>query len=432
MEHKQSFFSWILNGIKSFFTKDIGTKIIALLFAMLLWGYVLTDLNPYRTKALENISVSFDGEAELLAKGMCIRGDRGEILKPISAQVRTQLTNYADLNSNAVNAIVSLNNISVPGEYKLPIRANVASYTSSGTVQSVSPATVTVEIDKLVSKTVPVSCETIGELPAGYWADMENLTYTSKVDIQGAKTDIAQINRAVCTVDLTDRIATVFGTFDLTLYDFDDKVIDSGIAVGTIPSTTVRIPVYPIKEVPVNWKDSVIGIDKLAANYEISSVAVTPEKVRLVGTQAALDETESVCFEPVTISGSSEPVKFESQLIIPENVRNLDAENVTVTVDIQESISKLEFEDLKIEVTGLDKNLEAKITPGTVHMILEGRTSLLSIIKRSDVKVDVDVTGLEAGIYELPLTFYVRSDDMTAELIFTPSEETVAVVIVEK
>lgn len=432
MKNKQSFASWILGGIKGFFTKNIGIKIAALIFSMLLWGYVLTDVNPYRVKPLDNISLSFDGEAELLTQGLCIRGDRTEILQPISAQVRTQLTNYADLNSSAVNAVVSLKNISMPGEYQLPIRATVSSFTSSGTVQSVSPAAVPVVIDKLVTKTVPVSCETEGQLPDGYWADMENLSYTSKVDIQGPKTDIAQISRAVCTVDLTDRTATVFGTFELTLYDFDDNVIDSDIAIGTIPATTVRIPVYPMKEVPVNWEDSIIGSDKVAANHEIASVACTPSTVRLVGTQSALDEIDSVCFEPVSVSGSNDTVTFESQLIIPENVRNLDTENVAVTVDIQESESELNFEDLKVEVTGLDKELEAKVTPETINLKLEGRVALLSVIKRSDVKVDVDVTGLEAGVYELPLTFYARNDDATAELIFSPSVETVAVVIVNK
>jgi YbbR domain-containing protein len=40
----------VLAGLKNFFTKNIALKIIALVFALLLWGYVLTDQKPVRTK----------------------------------------------------------------------------------------------------------------------------------------------------------------------------------------------------------------------------------------------------------------------------------------------------------------------------------------------------------------------------------------------
>ena len=66
----------ILAALKRFFTKNLSVKIVALLFAMILWGYVLTDLNPYRVKTLSNVTTSFDGEAELMGQGLCVRGNR--------------------------------------------------------------------------------------------------------------------------------------------------------------------------------------------------------------------------------------------------------------------------------------------------------------------------------------------------------------------
>ena len=63
----------ILTAIKNFFTTNLAVKIVALLFAVLLWGYVLTDQNPYRTKTITNVNTSFEGEAELLAQGLCFQ-----------------------------------------------------------------------------------------------------------------------------------------------------------------------------------------------------------------------------------------------------------------------------------------------------------------------------------------------------------------------
>ena len=56
----------------------MAIKVIALVFAVLLWGYVLTDQKPVRTKIIPEVTTSFEGEAELIAQGFCVRGDRSQ------------------------------------------------------------------------------------------------------------------------------------------------------------------------------------------------------------------------------------------------------------------------------------------------------------------------------------------------------------------
>ena len=418
---------WFLQSLKNIFTKNIGVKIVALLFAVMLWGYVLADLNPYRVKVLHEISVSFDGEAELMAKGLCVRGNREEMLRKVSASVRTQIKNYSSLSSNAVTASINLRNISEAAEYDLPVSANISS--ALGIIPQVSPSTVQVEIDSLVSKTVPVSCEFIGQVKDGYWADMDNLSSTARLDIQGPKTDISRISRAECQIDLTGRTSTIFGTFDLVLYDADNQVIDPSIVVGTVPSSTVRLPIYPIKEVPIDVESSLLGTDKLAANYELTSFATAPAYVRIVGSEAALREVESVTLEPFSISGAKESISYEATLIVPDDVELLDEPTVQVTLDITEKEDSLSFEQLPIQITGLGKDLTAKAEPDVTGLTVSGRVSLLSILKRSDIKIDVDVTDLGPGTYELPVTVYVRNDDTTMEMTTIPTVQFVKVVI---
>ena len=99
-------------GLKGFFTKNLALKIIAFVFAMLLWGYVLTDQKPMREKEITNVTTSFDGEAELIAQGFCVRGDRSEILQDVTVKVRTQITNYAYVTPSTIIASISLRNIS--------------------------------------------------------------------------------------------------------------------------------------------------------------------------------------------------------------------------------------------------------------------------------------------------------------------------------
>lgn len=417
----------VLNGLKTFFTKNVALKIIALVFAVLLWGYVLTDQKPLRTKVVPEVATSFDGEAELIAQGFCVRGDREEILQDVSVTVRAQITNYAYISANSISATISLRNISEAREYDLPISATVSS--SLGVVQSVSPATVKVEIDTLVTKTIPITTSFTGELPDGYWADMDSLTATSRLDITGPKTDISTITHGECVVDLNDRTSTIYSTFDVTFYDKDNNVVSSDIIVGTLPSSTVRLPIYPMKNVPIDVTGSLIGTDNLAANHEIVSAVATPSSVRLVGDQAALDEVDSIQLTPIAVNGLSATATVESDLVVPDGLRLLDDETVSVLIEIREMETSQTFEQLEIQVYGKPTRSEVTLDVSTVDLTVEGRYSLVSILMRSDVTVRVDVTRLTPGVYKLPLSVWVKNEEATVELTTTLSVSEVTVTI---
>jgi YbbR domain-containing protein len=419
----------IQSGLKNFFTKNTAIKVIALVFAVLLWGYVLTDQKPVRTKVIPEVTTSFEGEAELIAQGFCVRGDRNEILQNVSVTVRAQITNYAYISANTINATVSLRNISEAREYDLPVQATVNS--SLGTVQSITPATVKVEIDQLVTKTIPVTTSFSGELPDGYWADMDSLTATSRLDITGPKTDISGITHAECVVDLADRTSTIYSTFDVTFYDKNNEVVSSDIIVGTLPSSTVRLPIYPMKNVPVDVEGSLVGSDNLAANHEIINAVSTPATVRLVGDQATLDAIDSIQLEPIAVNGMNTTTTVDGKLIVPDGVRLLDDENVSVLLEVREMIISKTFEQLEIQVYGKQGRTEVTLGTASADLTVEGRYSLVSMLMRSEVKVMVDVTGLTSGTYTLPLAVLVRDEAATVELTTTLSVAEVTVTIVQ-
>lgn len=404
-----------LAAVKGFFTTNLAVKIVALLFAVLLWGYVLTDQNPYRTKTIPNVNTSFEGEAELLAQGLCVRGDRSEILGNVTVQVRTQIVNYSALGSGQVNATISLRNISEARVYELPVTASVLS--GYGVVETVTPSVATVEIDSLVIKSIPVSTKYVGTLPEGYWADMNASSVTTRVEVQGPKKDMDRVKRAECVVDWTGCTSMIYSTFDIILYDEDDNVISSDIVVGTLPSSTVRIPIYPMKEVPIDAMGSLIGADNLAANHELFSATATPSTVHLIGEQSILDDIDSVLVDPINISGKKDIEIFEAKLLLPEGVRLLeDISTVSVSVDIRESLAEQVFEQVPVEVIGLGEGLTVQLGIESVDLRVSGRTSLVSVLKRSDVKVQVDVTNLTAGEYDLNPFELVRDEECTVEL----------------
>lgn len=417
----------LLYGLKSFFTKNLALKVIALVFAMLLWGYVLTDQKPMREKEVPNVATSFDGEAELIAQGYCVRGDRAAILQDVTVKVRTQITNYVSVTPRSIVASISLRNISEAREYDLPIQASVTS--GLGIVQSVSPATVRVEIDTLVTKTIPITTSFTGQLPEGYWADMDVLSATSRLDITGPMTDISTITHGECEVDLSNRTSTIYSTFDVTFFDKNDEIVSSSIIIGTLPTSTVRLPIYPKKHVPVDVDSSLIGADNLAANHEIINAVATPATVRLVGEQAALDQIDSIAIEPIAVSGLDTTMTVSGTLIVPEGVRLLDSQTISILLEVREMIITQTFEQLEIQIHGKQPKANVTLSLTAADLSVEGRYSLVSMLLRSDVQLFVDVTGLTPGVYKLPISILVRDEEATIELTTLLSVTEVTVTI---
>ena len=417
-------------GLKGFFTKNLALKIIAFVFAMLLWGYVLTDQKPMREKEITNVTTSFDGEAELIAQGFCVRGDRSEILQDVTVKVRTQITNYAYVTSSSIIASINLRNISEAREYDLPIQASVTS--SLGVVQTITPATVRVEIDKLVTKTIPITTTFTGTLPDGYWADMEALSTTTRLDITGPQTDISTITHGECVVDLSDRISTIYSTYDVKFYDKNNNVVSSDIMIGTLPTSTVRLPIYPVKNVPVDVDNSLVGADNLSANHEIIKAVATPATVRLVGDQATLDQIDKITMEPIAVNGLDSTMTVSGTLIVPDGVRLIDNTTVSVLLEVREMVISQTFEQLEIQVHGNTGRANISLGIPAADLTVEGRYSLVSMLSRSDVQLFVDVTGLTPGVYKLPISILVRDADATIELTTTLSVAEVTVTIDQK
>ena len=419
--------SAVWRRIRQIFTRNVVTKVICVVFALLLWAYVLTDQKPMRSISVSNVPVSLDGEADLIAKGLCIRGDRSALIKTVTATVRCQITNASYLNARTVSAGVNLRSISEARTYTLPVTLSVSS--ALGVAQSVNPSNVELEIDTLMTKSVPVTVRYVGQVQAGYWADMSNVTVPARVEISGPRKDITRVVSGSVEVALSDQTDTIYRTYDVKLRDSAGDEVNNDIIVGQLPTATVRVPIYAAKTVPVDVEGSLIGTDNLAANHVLYSAVATPSEVRIIGTRSAVDEVESIRLEPVNVSGFSEPYSASSEPVLPDGIRIPDLDDVLLTIDVRESVFSQEFAQVPVAVEGLPKGYAAELDSPTADLVIEGRYSLASIVKRGDVRLLVDVTGLEVGTHELPVTYFIRDEETTIELTAILSPETVRVTI---
>ena len=416
----------ILNWLKGFFTKNLALKIVSLLFAMLIWGYVMVEVNPKRVKTITDVPISFSGESSLHDRGLAVRGDRDDILRNVTVRVKVQLTDYTGLDASDISASVSLRPVNKADTYKLKIDAT----SSLGTVENVSPSEITIEVDELATMLVPIDVEYSGELPEGYWKSEPTLASQS-IKVSGPRDDVSTISKAICTIDLENRTTSYNEAILLKYVDKNGDEIDTALFLDTLPSVVVKMDVMRIVELPINAADAVLGADALPANYEVYDVVATPPTVRVVGSENALSGLTDIKIENIDVSGSTSSVQQNVVITAPEGTTLLDDPNITVYVGIREKQDSAQFKGVPIETKGLGKKLTAELSATECEVNITGRTSLMKLLQRKDVSVYVDLTGLTAGTYKITPMVSLASKEMQTDLQWTVSLPEVTVTIKE-
>ncbi|MEA5060520.1 MAG: CdaR family protein [Candidatus Pelethousia sp.] len=414
----------ITAAFKNFFTKNLALKIISLIFAMLLWGYVMMETDPSRIKVVSNVSVSFEGEDELLSKNLTVRGDRGELLPKVTVQVSTKLTKYSSLDAASITASVNLRSISKPDTYKLRINATAL----DGSVVDISPSEILLEVDDLAARTVPIEVDYVGALSDDYWRGEPTLS-TQSLIVRGAAEDVSRVVKAICPITLTDRTTSYNESVGITLVDGTGEEVSSSLFIDTLPSVVVKMDVLKTVVLTVDAASAVLGADSLPANYEVVDIVPTPAQVRVAGSEENLANLSSIIPAQIDVSGSNTSILQTLALHVPENVLLLDDPDVNVFVDIREKNETRFFSGIDIEVRNLGRKMDAILAESLCDVTITGRVSLIRKLDRGDITLYVDAEGLAAGQHVAPILVELPGGEMTSELSYGLSAQTVTLTI---
>lgn len=413
----------IWRWFRTSFTKNLGMKVGAFIFAFLLWCYVVTENNPIRVRTLNDVPVTYVGADSLRNSHLTPAMPFYDYLNTVDVTVQVRSEYLQSTTSDLLQATVDLSGITEPGEYTLPIRAtSVAEFIN---ITGAMPSNVTVNIEQSVDKQVPVEVQLEGTQNPDLYYGVPRLSQ-STITLYGPRSGIEEVARAICTVDINGLTQVTTATHTLTLVDQNGEEIPSTL-FSSVPSVIVEVPIYPMREITIDTeriRDQIVNVPE---GYDIQEVTVDPPTVELAGPQEAIDAVTALGVGSLDLENATQDTTFEDvHLILPEQVYTAIPDTVTVKVTLAERQAEKSYSGVTVAVKNLEEGLQATLQPSAVDVTVGGSENEVSQITASSVRPFVDVAGLGAGTHTVPIKFESEPDlGVTME----PSVQSVQVTI---
>ncbi|MFC0298618.1 CdaR family protein [Geobacillus jurassicus] len=307
------------------------------------------------------------------------------------------------------------------GTYTVPIKYKDISDKLKVTIQ---PASVKVTIREKVSKRFSVGVEFFNrnKMPDGYSVG-EPTVEPDAVTITGAKELIDNISFVKAIVDLEGATETLTRETRVRVYDRRGNELD----IEPEPSSVkVTVPVEsPSKTVPVQVKTT----GELPDGVHLVSITPEPDRVTIYGPKGVLNRIDKLEGLTVDLDDITDDETVELDVPLPDGAKSVDPGKIKVHIDVEKDIAQT-WENVPIAVVGLPDSYKAefvKPVEGKITIRLIGPPDIVRGLTKDDVRLYVDVSGLDVGEHQVPIQW-----DNPNHVQWQPSAETAMVHISEK
>lgn len=395
--------------------------LLALVVSVCLWFYAVTVVNPDDSTTINSIPVQFEGLDALTARGLMLTG--GDNAK-VSVKMMARRSDLKELNNETVTAVADVSRISASGEYQLTWTLVLPDTVATGDVSEISstPSRISIEVSEVkTNPDVPVNVVFTGELAEGYTYQANTVSVQpDALTISGPADEVAKIDHAQVTVDLTGATSLIDGEYSYQLYDSDGNELTLS-SYTTVSSDTVRV-MLPI----LQYKDVKLTIDIVeggGATKDDLKWSVEPKAIRVTGNEADLAAmSEELAIKTVDLA----EMKVYSQTLtvkpnLPSGIISL---NASETVEIKLELVGLTTKEITVPVSQIErKNDDNDASFGTqsVKIQLRGKAAALEKLTESDLRVVADLAaGYDAKTKNVTLEVSLVTPSANAGVIGGP------------
>ncbi len=379
----------------------LGSFLIAMLIAFGMWMYVITEVSPGSEWTYNDVPVFLEGETLLKERGLIITDISSTNVDLTLAGNRTDLN---ELNRDNITLKADMTKIYDPGVHKIDYDISYPGNLPSNAFTRInqSPDSITVTVEKLERKEVPVNIIYQGRAPDGYVVRRADVVMNNeKILVTGPTSVVSQITQAVINIDLNDQTESISANYRYTLCDQSGAGVDSELITVNTEDVHVDLTIHRCKQVEL----VVTIVAGGGATEENAIVKLDPHTIQISGSDIALEQVGDV-INLGTINLADYDTASRIYFTIPtyEGVTN-DSGETEVEVDLRfEGIMTKEFAIEDFTIIGVPEGYEATVVTERLPVKIRGPYNLMNKLTLEDIIATVDFTNVEPGYTTLRVT----------------------------
>lgn len=293
----------MMNSLKNLFRKNLPAKILALIGAIVMWGFVMNEQNP-AVNSTFTVPVYTINEPEGYQVNLSVR--------EITLRVRAPRASFTAVNSEDFKAYVDLGE-AAEGKNNLKVRTVVP---QGFEVIEVSDTSVEVTMEALMDKVLPVDIQVTGNTASG--SALERIVPDrDSAKITGPKSSVSRITRLVGYLPLAGNTGDFHSKVKLTPVDADGNLVNGVIILPQEIDVTAKIMEGVEKKI-VTLKAPYSG--NPARMFVVAGVSLQPERLEIIGRTDRLAKINEISTETIDVEGATDNIEREVNLNLPDGI----------------------------------------------------------------------------------------------------------------
>lgn len=385
-------------------TQNIGFKLMALAFAIILW-LIVYNINDPESKKYFTIAVNVQNQEAVTNLNKCYQIAEGSnsvtFMVVAKRSVMNELT-ATNFSAVADMARMTMNESETEGEIPIEISVNKNSVRIDSATKYFK-----VKLETLMSKQLSVKAESKGIVADGFALGNVYVNNPSVIKVSGPASTVERVSEVVATIDVSGMTMDMNDNVRPELLDKNGKKIDATRL--TLSNDTINVVATILNKKTVGFKLATNGT--VAENYHVVSITAEPKEIEIMGSPEDLNEITSVTIpsSALNVAGATGNITTTVDLrqYLPEGVDVVSPEYATVKITVQiesNSATSYNLSASNIAINGLADGLEAKISTSNVSVKISGTDGDVAELSNITLKGSINLSGLSVGTHTVPVT----------------------------
>lgn len=388
-------------------TNNFGLKLLATLFAVVLWIVVVNIDDPVISDKFTT-SVIAENTDYLTNQDKYFEVLDGKNTVTFSASAERSI--LSEMSNSDFSATADMEKIEVDektGTYRVPVTIVANRYSNKVTISS-KQLYLEVTLEDLGTCQKVITANTKGTVADGCALGTLEIVGSNLLKISGPSSIVNQIDSAVATINVEGVAADVTDSVVPVLYDKDGNVIDMTKLKLSLSTVTVAAQVLSTKDVALEFNTT----GKVESGYMITGIEYPLTTVRIKGQGATLNPINKISIpaEVLDVTDITEDlvtmVDISSYLPSGTSLVLTSDAKVEVTVKVEPILSRtFEVPVANFSIENLRGSYELEFEEDVVVVEISGPDSVVSELKAKDIKGTINAAGLGVGKHRVAVNF---------------------------